>query len=107
MFLKDNRMFLIPAEVYIPNIVLQSLYDSFTKPKTFEDQAEKELNTEQYRERLTPQLSSQKYIDNLSQVIDEIYRIAPKVYIIYTVYRAKAEEKRKATTTIKNTASLS
>ena len=112
MFQKDNRMFSIPAEVYMPSILLQALYDTFTKPKSIKDQFKKGFDMAHVQEKLVPQLSLQKYTKDLPKVVDKIIRIILEVYTEYGKHRAIVDTKRKvkkaATTAEKdNAASLS
>ena len=103
-------MFAILAVVYIPNILLQSLYDTFVKPRSIEEQYEKDF-AKQVREKLKPQLIVQEYKEDLSNLIDEINRIALDIYTEYAAYRTKIDNKRKSkarsTTTEKDATSLS
>ena len=94
----------------MPNVLLQSLYDTFVKPKSIEEQYEKDF-AKQVREKLKPQLTLQEHKEDLSDLIDKINRIALDVYTEYAAYRTKIDDKRKSkartTTTKKNTTSLS
>ena len=93
----------------MPNVLLQSLYDAFVKPRSIEEQYEKDF-AKQVREKLKPQLTLQEYKDDLSDLIDEINRIALDIYTEYAAYRTKINNKRKSkarsTTTKKDATSL-
>ena len=104
-------MFSIPTEVYIPNILIQALYDTFTKPKSIKDQFKKGFDIAYVQKKLVLQLSLQKYTKDLPKVVDKIIYITLEVYTKYGKYRAIVDTKRKvnkATTTTEkdNVASL-
>ena len=94
----------------MPNVLLQSLYDTFVKPRSIEEQYEKDF-AKQVREKLKPQLTLQEHKEDLSDLIDKINRIALDIYTEYAAYRTKIDDKRKSkartTTAKKNATSLS
>ena len=80
----------------MPNILIQALCDTFTKPKSIEEQFKKGFDTAYVQEKLVSQLSLQKFAKDLPKVVDKIVRIALEVYTEYGKHRAIADTKRKA-----------
>ena len=100
-------MFKVPTNVFMPNVLLQAIYNAFAAPKTIKDQQKKDFDEDSVKNRIPEYLALQKYLKHLLELIVEVNYIVPDVFATYRDYRAKLDTRRKANATIKGIAGTS
>ena len=94
-------MFKVPTNVFMPNVLLQAIYNAFAAPKTIKYQQKKDFDEDSVKNRILEYLALQKYLEHLLELIVEVNRIVLDVFATYRDYRAKLDARRKANATIK------
>ena len=97
-------MFDIPARFFIDEQLIQALYDVYIRKDSNNADNQKDVTEELLKDKVLDFIANQEANDRLSDLVDELNRIAPKVFEIYNSLKKKKKANKVTTKKRINTA---